>query len=226
MGEGGRYTQKGRQYICHPPTAAGDALPGSSDASASSAVAGPGSSSGSREVGDMVAAAREAAGKAVAESAAEAAATAAERALLSGAEGWVWGGYGGRHVETGCLRGTGEAFGEGWRRRFSYHPLHPLTPNSPQVWPAPLPAESPGILLPGYPPPHLRPHPILSPTPHLSGLASTSSGGFSSLGGVSDHAAALRQLVTLPLRAPHLFAAYRIRPPRGVLLWGPPGSGT
>lgn len=36
---------------------------------------------------------------------------------------------------------------------------------------------------------------------------------------------ALRELVTLPLKHPQLFARYNIRPPRGVLLWGPPGTG-
>eukprot|EP00798_Chlamydomonas_sp_ICE-L_P012935 gene12935-5971_t len=47
----------------------------------------------------------------------------------------------------------------------------------------------------------------------------------SALGGVQTLAASLREMVTLPLVMPQLFAAYRIRPPRGVLLWGPPGSG-
>lgn len=46
-----------------------------------------------------------------------------------------------------------------------------------------------------------------------------------SLGGVDRHLAALHELVTLPLRAPELFARYRLRPPRGVLLHGPPGTG-
>ena len=36
---------------------------------------------------------------------------------------------------------------------------------------------------------------------------------------------ALHELVSLPLKAPQLFARYSIRPPRGVLLWGPPGCG-
>ena len=36
---------------------------------------------------------------------------------------------------------------------------------------------------------------------------------------------ALRELVTLPLKHPQLFTRYNIRPPRGVLLWGPPGTG-
>ncbi|KAG2429616.1 hypothetical protein HXX76_010848 [Chlamydomonas incerta] len=49
--------------------------------------------------------------------------------------------------------------------------------------------------------------------------------GFNHLGGVGAHLAALRELVGLPLRAPQLFEHYGIRPPRGVLLYGPPGSG-
>lgn len=49
--------------------------------------------------------------------------------------------------------------------------------------------------------------------------------GFDKLGGIDDHAAALRELVLLPLQAPQLFDAYNIRAPRGVLLHGPPGSG-
>lgn len=36
---------------------------------------------------------------------------------------------------------------------------------------------------------------------------------------------ALRELVALPLQAPHLFWQYSITPPRGVLLYGPPGEG-
>lgn len=36
---------------------------------------------------------------------------------------------------------------------------------------------------------------------------------------------ALRELVTLPLKFPQLFSRYNMRPPRGVLLWGPPGTG-
>lgn len=36
-------------------------------------------------------------------------------------------------------------------------------------------------------------------------------------------AQALKELVVIPLQAPHLFASYNIMPPRGVLLYGPPG---
>ena len=50
-------------------------------------------------------------------------------------------------------------------------------------------------------------------------------GGFASLGGVGEHAAALHELVELPLRRPELFESCGVRPPRGVLLWGPPGTG-
>ncbi len=48
---------------------------------------------------------------------------------------------------------------------------------------------------------------------------------YAALGGVQHLAAQLRQLVTLPLVSGHLFAHLRVRPPRGVLLHGPPGSG-
>ena len=48
---------------------------------------------------------------------------------------------------------------------------------------------------------------------------------FDTLGGVSAHEAALRELVTLPLRSPEVFTRCGVKPPRGVLLHGPPGSG-
>ena len=48
---------------------------------------------------------------------------------------------------------------------------------------------------------------------------------FAALGGVEDAIAALRRLIVLPLRRPELFAAAGLRPPRGVLLHGPPGTG-
>lgn len=61
----------------------------------------------------------------------------------------------------------------------------------------------------------------------LAGQAASAgtSQGFAGLGGVSSYAAALRELVTLPLRGGALFKAAGVRPPRGVLLHGPPGSG-
>ena len=49
--------------------------------------------------------------------------------------------------------------------------------------------------------------------------------GFGQLGGVGEHAEALRELVELPLRRPELFERCGVKPPRGVLLWGPPGTG-
>ncbi|PRW20261.1 Spermatogenesis-associated [Chlorella sorokiniana] len=48
---------------------------------------------------------------------------------------------------------------------------------------------------------------------------------YDQLGGADKQAAALRELVVLPLRAPQIFASYNITPPRGVLLYGPPGTG-
>jgi ATPase family associated with various cellular activities (AAA) len=48
---------------------------------------------------------------------------------------------------------------------------------------------------------------------------------FADLGGVEDVAAALHELVSLPLMQPQLFTRYGLKPPKGVLLHGPPGSG-
>jgi SpoVK/Ycf46/Vps4 family AAA+-type ATPase len=48
---------------------------------------------------------------------------------------------------------------------------------------------------------------------------------FADLGGVDDVAAALHELVSLPLLQPELFTRYGLKPPKGVLLHGPPGSG-
>lgn len=48
---------------------------------------------------------------------------------------------------------------------------------------------------------------------------------FDDLGGAALQVKALRELVALPLQAPHLFQQYSITPPRGVLLYGPPGTG-
>ncbi|KAI8476766.1 MAG: P-loop containing nucleoside triphosphate hydrolase protein [Monoraphidium minutum] len=55
--------------------------------------------------------------------------------------------------------------------------------------------------------------------------AAAAAGGLAALGGTGAYHAALRDLVTLPLRSPELFARFRLRPPRGLLLHGPPGSG-
>ena len=37
--------------------------------------------------------------------------------------------------------------------------------------------------------------------------------------------AKIREMVELPLRHPQLFKTLGVKPPKGVLLYGPPGSG-
>ena len=49
--------------------------------------------------------------------------------------------------------------------------------------------------------------------------------GYDDIGGCSRQLAQIRELVELPLRHPQLFRTVGIPPPRGVLLYGPPGSG-
>ena len=45
------------------------------------------------------------------------------------------------------------------------------------------------------------------------------------LGGCRKQLAAIRELVELPLRHPEVFNSIGIPPPRGVLLYGPSGTG-
>ncbi len=45
------------------------------------------------------------------------------------------------------------------------------------------------------------------------------------IGGLSKQIDELREVVELPLKKPHLFKAMGIEPPKGVLLYGPPGCG-
>ena len=49
--------------------------------------------------------------------------------------------------------------------------------------------------------------------------------GYDDIGGVRKQLANIRELVELPLRHPQLFKSIGVKPPRGVLMFGPPGSG-
>lgn len=46
-----------------------------------------------------------------------------------------------------------------------------------------------------------------------------------SVGGLSSQIEQLREAIELPLRSPEVLRRYGVRPPRGVLLHGPPGTG-
>ncbi|KAK1862424.1 hypothetical protein I4F81_004998 [Pyropia yezoensis] len=47
--------------------------------------------------------------------------------------------------------------------------------------------------------------------------------GYDDIGGCRKQLAQIRELVELPLRHPQLFKAVGVKPPRGVLMYGPPG---
>lgn len=49
--------------------------------------------------------------------------------------------------------------------------------------------------------------------------------GYDDVGGVRKQMAQIRELVELPLRHPQLFKTIGVKPPKGILLFGPPGSG-
>lgn len=49
--------------------------------------------------------------------------------------------------------------------------------------------------------------------------------GYEDVGGCRKQMAMIREMIELPLRHPALFKTLGVKPPRGVLLFGPPGSG-
>jgi len=49
--------------------------------------------------------------------------------------------------------------------------------------------------------------------------------GYDDIGGVRKQLAQIRECVELPLRHPNLFKNIGVRPPKGILLYGPPGCG-
>ena len=49
--------------------------------------------------------------------------------------------------------------------------------------------------------------------------------GYDDVGGCRRQLGLIREMVELPLRHPQLFSTLGIKPPRGILMYGPPGSG-
>ncbi|PKH47725.1 hypothetical protein CRG98_050460 [Punica granatum] len=49
--------------------------------------------------------------------------------------------------------------------------------------------------------------------------------GYDDIGGVRKQMTQISELVELPLRHPQLFKSIGVKPPKGILLYGPPGSG-
>lgn len=49
--------------------------------------------------------------------------------------------------------------------------------------------------------------------------------GYDDIGGCRKQLSQIREMVELPIRHPELFKSIGIKPPRGILLYGPPGSG-
>ncbi|CAM9709894.1 unnamed protein product [Lampetra planeri] len=56
-------------------------------------------------------------------------------------------------------------------------------------------------------------------------MSMDSSIGFHSIGGLSQHIQALKEMIVFPLLYPEIFQKYSIQPPRGCLFHGPPGTG-
>ncbi|XP_051811082.1 ATPase family AAA domain-containing protein 2-like isoform X2 [Acanthochromis polyacanthus] len=56
-------------------------------------------------------------------------------------------------------------------------------------------------------------------------MAIDQSVGFDSIGGLSGHISALKEMVVFPFLYPEVFDNFKIQPPRGCLFYGPPGTG-
>ncbi|PWN36512.1 AAA-domain-containing protein [Meira miltonrushii] len=63
-----------------------------------------------------------------------------------------------------------------------------------------------------------------TPTPQVNGALQKES-AYATLGGLDAQIEELRKLVELPLKRPDLFQQYGLPAPRGLLLFGPPGTG-
>ena len=69
-------------------------------------------------------------------------------------------------------------------------------------------------------------HTKLKVEPHVAeGVIAEQRVTYEDIGGLREQLRRLREIVELPLRFPELFARLGIEPPRGVLLYGPPGCG-
>ncbi|CAL4953525.1 unnamed protein product [Urochloa decumbens] len=60
---------------------------------------------------------------------------------------------------------------------------------------------------------------------HARGRGLLDGVGYDDVGGMRKQLAQIRELVELPLRHPQLFKSIGVKPPKGILLYGPPGSG-
>ncbi|KAF7422262.1 AAA+-type ATPase [Pleurotus ostreatus] len=68
--------------------------------------------------------------------------------------------------------------------------------------------------------------PAFAPKPEVEALVhSSATEAYASVGGLSKQIAQIRDLLEIPLTRPDLFRHFGLKPPRGILLHGPPGTG-
>lgn len=60
---------------------------------------------------------------------------------------------------------------------------------------------------------------------HIAELARVSSVTYEDIGGLKEEILKIREMVELPMKHPEVFEKLGIKPPKGVLLYGPPGCG-
>jgi ATP-dependent 26S proteasome regulatory subunit len=71
----------------------------------------------------------------------------------------------------------------------------------------------------------LRPRPQVDPVVFNMLEEDPGKVDYSMIGGLSEQIRELRESIELPLMNPELFQRVGINPPKGVLLYGPPGTG-
>lgn len=67
--------------------------------------------------------------------------------------------------------------------------------------------------------------PMIAHKPEMGDLSPRVSEAYSTVGGLSKQIQEIRDLLEIPLTRPELFRYFGLKPPRGILLHGPPGTG-
>ncbi|KAG8860855.1 AAA+-type ATPase [Tulasnella sp. 330] len=67
--------------------------------------------------------------------------------------------------------------------------------------------------------------PAEPPKSNSSHDVNSAESAYANVGGLDHHIALIRELIDIPLTQPYLFKQFNLKPPRGILLHGPPGTG-
>ncbi len=66
---------------------------------------------------------------------------------------------------------------------------------------------------------------VVSVLPEIVSQKSVQPASYEEIGGLKEEIRRLREIIELPLRRPEIFQKLGVEPPKGILLYGPPGCG-